>query len=450
MLQKYHVAAGTFTVEGQGPLILHAFLGTCVGVALYDAKARIGGLIHLLLPEPPSSDSTYHLEQYASTGLPLFIKVLLDRGASLENLEACIAGGALMGPLSRQDIFFDIGGRTADVANTLLTQKGIKIKNSESGGWFNCALNLDLETFETSIVPLTDKPPLPTFKLPLPTRSELSAALDHLQPIPQVALKILGLLNEDEYDITLISHEIRQDQVLAAKMLRLCNSSMFAGNVKIDSLNNALLLLGRGLFIKTIISASVDSFYNQIDSAYSLCKGGLYHHAVGTAIVSEKIASMTGKVSPSTAYTAGLLHDIGMVVLDQYMAPQCTLFYRELQHEENNMLATEKKLLGFDHCEVGKELAVLWNLPASLADTIYYHHFPERAANDIYLPLIVYLADLIMSRFNNNLAIERGDSAGLEARMNLLDMSLAMLPEIISRVPIEAFGATPELALARL
>ena len=450
MSQKHHVAAGTFTLEKQGPLILYAFLGTCVGIALYDAKARIGGLIHLLLPEPPNPGFKYNLEQYASTGLPLIIEALLDRGASLESIEACIAGGALMGPLSPRDIILDIGGRTADVANKLLAQWGITVKMSEIGGWGQCILNLHLETFETSIVPLTVKPNSSKYKLQIPAPGMIKSTLDHLQPIPQVALKILRLLNENEYDIDTISHELRQEQVLAAKMLRLCNSSMFAGNVKIDSLNNAILLLGRGLFIKTILSASVDSFYLQGNSGYSLCKGGLYHHAVGTAIISEKIASITGQASPATAYTAGLLHDIGMVVLDQYMAPQCTLFYRELQQEKNNVLEAEKKLFGFDHCEVGRELAIRWNLPASLADTIYAHHFPEKAENDIYLPFIVYLADLIMSRFNGNLAREWVDSVGIEKRMNALGLSLAMLPEIISLIPLEVFGASPDLALAKL
>jgi putative nucleotidyltransferase with HDIG domain len=445
-----YVAAGTFAVERQKPLILTACLGTCVGVALYDSQARIGGLMHIILPSPPSAESTYNLEVYASTGLPLFIKALLDQGAQVENLEACIAGGALVGPVSRHDISLDIGGRTIDIVKMHLNKKGIRIKNSEIGGFFSCILSLNMESFKTSVIPAKKQPTSAKLTFQRPTPQEIKTAVDNLQPIPQVALKIMRLMSEDQYDIKTISHEIRQDQVIVAKILKLCNSSMFAGNVQIDSLNNAILLLGHNLLAKAIVSVSVATFYNQSESGYSLCKGGLYHHAIGTASIAEKIASITGKASPSVAYTAGLLHDIGMVVLDQYIASISPLFYRELHKEKSNMLAVEKELLGVNHCEVGKELASLWNLPTSLSDSIYYHHIPEETKSHAVLPYIIYLADLIMSRFHSGLEIERLDTANLGSRMRLLGLSPANLSDLVGLMPIDAFGASPETAIAKV
>ena len=443
-----YVAAGTFTVEQQGPLTLYACLGTCVGVALYDSGAGVGGLIHLALPSPPCSESTYDLGVYAETGLPLFIKALSDLGARLENLEACVAGGALVGPVSRHDISLDIGGRTLDIVNMLLHREGIRIKTSEIGGFFSCTLSLDLDSFATAIVPARDKPAPAPLKFRKPTVREVETAVDRLQPIPQVALKILRLLNNNGCDIQTIAHVISQDQVIVARMLKLCNSAMFAGNVQVDSLNNAILLLGYDLLIKTIISASVATFYNQSDSGYSLCKGGLYHHAIGSAVIAQKIASLTGKASPSSAYTAGLLHDIGMVVLDQYITPISPLFYRALHMDDVNMLTVEKEFLGLDHCRAGEMLAHRWNLPASLADSICYHHYPEEAPADNLIPHIVYLADLIMSRFHSGLSIERLDTGKLGERMGLLGLNPANLAELVGRLPIDVFGASPELALA--
>jgi len=448
--QRQHVAAGTFTVEEQQPLILYACLGTCVGVALYDSQARIGGLMHIILPSPPSIKSTYNLEAYAATGFPLFVKALLDRGARLENLEACIAGGALVGPVSQQDISLDIGGRTVDIVKMLLRKEGIRVKSSEIGGFFSCTLTLNMDSFETSIIPAKDMPKTAKLKFQRPTSQEIKAAVDKLQPIPQVALKIMRLLSDPQYDIKTIANEIRQEQVIVAKMLKLCNSSMYAGNVQIDSLNNAILMLGHGMLIKTIVSASVSSFYNQSDSGYSLCKGGLYHHAIGTAIIAEKIAQITGKASPSVAYTAGLLHDIGMVVLDQYIASISPLFYRALHTEKSNMLAVEKELLGVNHCEAGKELANLWKLPSSLADAICYHHFPEETQADAVLPHIIYLADLIMSRFHSGLEIERLDTDKLGSRMKLLGLSPTALSDLVGLMPIDVFGASPELAIGKV
>jgi len=114
-LKRYQVAAGSYYVGNAKSMILHAYLGTCVAVALYDTEAGIGGLIHLLLPEPISPAKTFHPEKYASVGLPIFLKALYDAGASPGKLKACIAGGALVGPLRDYDLELDIGGRPLNV-----------------------------------------------------------------------------------------------------------------------------------------------------------------------------------------------------------------------------------------------------------------------------------------------------------------------------------------------
>ncbi|MFO7600209.1 MAG: chemotaxis protein CheD, partial [Candidatus Desulfacyla sp.] len=102
-IPRRSVPSGSYVVSESKNLILEAFLGTCVGVSLCDQEAGVGGLIHLLLPEPTSSDIFDQPETYASTGLPLFIKALCDAGASRHRLEARIAGGALVGPLAERD-----------------------------------------------------------------------------------------------------------------------------------------------------------------------------------------------------------------------------------------------------------------------------------------------------------------------------------------------------------
>lgn len=447
ILQRQHVAAGTFMIVEQKPLILYACLGTCVGVALYDSEARLGGLMHILLPSPPGRESTYNLEIYAETGFPLFVSELLARGARLKNLEACIAGGALVGPVSEQDIALDIGGRTADIVRTLLGTYGIRVKRSETGGFFRCTLTLNLDSFETDIILGKDATMSAGLKFERPTSENIRAAVDHLQPIPQVALKIMRLLNDSWYDIDDIAGEISEDQVIVAKILKVCNSSLFAGNVPINSLHKAILMLGRGQLIKIIISAAVSSFYNQSDAGYSLSKGGLYHHAVGAALIAEQIASATGMALPAVAYTAGLLHDIGMVVLDQYVAPAAPLFYRALNEKNADMLAVEKELLGVNHCEAGKELAERWNLPSSLADAIYYHHFPEETPADAELPHIIYMADLIMSRFHSGLEMERLDTGKLDSRMKRLGLSPSAFSDLVARIPLAVWGASPERAI---
>jgi chemotaxis receptor (MCP) glutamine deamidase CheD len=124
ILKKNHVASGSFEVGTTQPRLLQAFLGTCVGVAVFDAEAGVGGLIHLLLPEPANPSSVDQPEKYAVTSMPLFLKQLLSQGAARENMQAVIAGGALVGPLTPQDMSLDIGGRTAEKAIAALDAEG--------------------------------------------------------------------------------------------------------------------------------------------------------------------------------------------------------------------------------------------------------------------------------------------------------------------------------------
>lgn len=153
-IESYHVPAGSFHFGSRKSILLQAFLGSCVGVAIYDPAAEIGGMIHLLLPEPVNPASGFQAERYACTGLPIFLKVLHDAGASSEKMQAVVAGGALVDPVSEQDLALNIGGRTADVVKNILFEQKIRINQFATGGFFACALNLNMENWETHIEPV--------------------------------------------------------------------------------------------------------------------------------------------------------------------------------------------------------------------------------------------------------------------------------------------------------
>jgi len=444
-----HVAAGSYYVSRQKPLVLEAFLGTCVGVALYDEKTGVGGLIHLLLPEPVSLAGSFQPEKYASTGFPIFMRALYDEGASKKRLKAHIAGGALVGPLENSDLMLDIGGRTADTVMSFLKDENIQIEQSETGGFFTCCLSLDLTNWQCDIRPSGIDRVTTETETKVPSIEDIERSIETIQPIPQVALKILRLIDEEEYDIKVLTEEIRKDQVISARTLKLCNSVIFAGSNKIESLDHALVYIGLQMLVKLVISASVDNYFSHSGSGYSLCKGGLFHHAIGTAIISEKLAALTGRVKPGLAYTAGLLHDIGKVVLDQYVSSAYPLFYRKLSDEDSSFADTEKTILGIDHTEIGSNLARKWSFPQSLIDVIRYHHQPEDAAQNLELAHTVYLADLLMSRFNTGLELERLDTGLLSSRLATIGLSVERFPDIVDLIPVGVFESSPELALGQ-
>jgi putative nucleotidyltransferase with HDIG domain len=444
-LRSYHVAAGHYYVGNTQSLLLNAYLGSCVAVALYDAEAGIGGLIHLLLPEPVSPTDTYHPEKYASIGFPIFLKAVYDAGASPENLKAYVAGGALVGPLQNCDLELDIGGRTAERVMQFIAAEKIQIEKSETGGFYTCCLSVNMQTWHCWIEPTGIDKLKANENLKTPKVKKISRAIRELKPVPQIALKILRMMNEGLYEIDALTEEIRKDQVISAKTLQLCNSALFSNRKKIESLEHAVVMLGQHLLLKFVISTSINGFFSQCCKGYSLCKGGIFYHAISTAVIAEKLASLTGKISPSLAYTAGLLHDIGKVALDQYIFADFPLFYRQLNEKEQNLIEVEKNILGIDHTEVGGDLAYSWSFPESLVETIRYHHKPENTVQNTELVHIVYLADLLISRFNTSLELERINTEALASRLETIGFSIDRFPHIVDFIQLRFLEPSPEL-----
>ena len=426
------IPSGAYAVASAREEMLEAYLGSCLGVTLCDREAKVGGLIHLLLPEPSNSGRPWEPAAYASTGMPLFLKSLLEAGASQARLVACMAGGALVGPVSDLDLDLNIGGRTAEAVETFLQKHRIPLQKMETGGFFTCRLNLDLRNMESRIDPLGPfLDMLPKGAMRKPTPEDIVKSLERVRPIPQIALKITHMVRDGEYSFQDVAKEIRQDQILSAKVIRLCRSALFGHKKGVDSIDRALVMLGEKRFLQTVVSASLEDFYPTQGNGYSLCKGGLFKHALGMAVICEGLAESTKKAPPDIAYTAGLLHDIGKAVLDQHVANAWGLFYRRVQTEGVNITAAESDLLGTTHTEVGGLLAERWSLPETLTDVILHHHQPEQATVNSELVHLVYLADLIISRFMVGHEMESIGTQGLPVRLRVLGLEAGQFPAIV-------------------
>ncbi|MBW1796829.1 MAG: HDOD domain-containing protein [Deltaproteobacteria bacterium] len=430
-----YVFSGNYITSKKKKEVLEAHLATCVGVTLCDREAELGGLIHLLLPEPTGLSKPLNSVAYATTGMPLFIQTLCEAGASKNRMEACIAGGALVGPLNRLDLDLDIGGRTAEIVHTILSEEGIPVGKFETGGYSCCRLRLDLVTFESSILPMVDQssPVKEYFRKPGP--NEIVDTIHRIRPIPQIALKIARMTHEGDYDIGKVAREIKQDQVISGRVITLSNSSFIGLRKKVDSIERALVVLGENHLLQLVLSASMELYFSDCGQGYSLCKGGLFQHALGTAIVSEELAKHTAKASPEIAYTAGLLHDIGKVVLDQYVSSQIPFFYRRTQIDGIELCEAESEKLGITHPEAGELLAENWSLPENLTDTIRYHHCPEQSTIDPELTHLVYLADLLMSRFQAGRELECLNMDKLSSRLQKVGLATSQFPILVDLIP---------------
>jgi putative nucleotidyltransferase with HDIG domain len=435
--QKEYIPAGSYVIESAKDRLLIALLGSSVGVALVDRQAAVGGLLHILLPEPTDSSTTRPPESYASTGLPHFIENLEKAGADKSRLQASISGGSLFSPKTDLNLDFDAGGLSTEIVLQILRTERISIERSEINGFFGSRLSLNTSTWQADIQPIIPKTHTKAAAFKKPGGEEINSAIGHIRPIPQIALKLMRIIRSGDYNMSDLAAEIRHDQVIGAKVLRFCNSPIIGLRKKIDSIDRAITLLGENRMLEVVISAAVDPFFDQQEGGYSMMRGGLYQHALGVANIAKILSQSTGKSNPESAYTAGLLHDIGKVVLDQYITRSLPLFYQSVSSRDQDFVSLEQEFIGIDHQEVGRQLGIKWNLPENLTEAIALHHNPEDAVVDRDLAHIVYVADLLSSRFQAGLEYERITANGLVNRLEHLGLNLSQLPELISRIPWE-------------
>jgi len=429
------VGSGEFFVGKTNQKIYKAFLGSCIGVVLIDKTAGIAGLYHILLPEPPGKGAVQESEKYASTGMPLFLEAMYNAGAKRENITAYVGGGALVGSVSLLDLRLDIGGQTAEVVEKYLALEKVIVKQIETGGYLASQVTLDMAKLECVIEPIISQHHLFYETSVEKKEFDLNTALEAVRPIPQIALKVIRMINSPSDSLSHIAEEVKQDQVLTGKVLQLSNSAYISPGRKIESIDKALVFLGEKRVLLLTLSVFTEIFYQQADQGYSLIKGGLFRHALGVAYVAEKIAKLTKIVKGDHAYTAGLLHDIGKTVLDQFLASDYPLFYRKVLEDVNRpLLQVEKELFGYSHTELGEKLSVRWGLPDSLTEAIAYHHHPEKSKAAAKLTNITFLANTLFSAFRSGVSLNIMDSISLEENLKSLNLNHETLKEIIDNI----------------
>ena len=443
IISRQYVGTGNFIINKTSSHSLEACLGTCVGVALWDRKTGIGGLLHVLLPEPVASTGESILEEtfYASCGLPFFIDELCRHGAQVSSMEAAIAGGALIGPISRNDLALNIGGRTSDKVMQVLQEWSIPIVFSETGGYCGRNFMLHMKDFSTEVQTIAEghnnTSHTAVHRL---SEADIQEAITGVHPIPQIALKIIEMTHQKNYNAPDIAREVMNEQVISARVISIVNSAMIGVKTRIESIERALVILGEKQLLRIILSAAIEPFFPETKRGYSLCMGGIFHHSLKTAIVSEILAQKTLKADPDVAYTAGLLHDIGKVVMDQYLEDAYSMFHDKIFTDNIELISAEKEILGYTHTEAGRKLAQRWKLPESLIETIALHHEPCRDSKHQELTCIIYLADIIMSFFQAGLDLDSLNIDYAGECLEKLGMKTEDMPFLVDSLPKDIFS----------
>lgn len=212
-------------------------------------------------------------------------------------------------------------------------------------------------------------------ELPEVLVERLFKRISEVSSLPAVAVRIIEVANDSTTGAEDLHDAVQFDAALAMRIMRTVNSSYYAMQNKVADLKLAITLLGFKEIRNLALTAYIAQLFTKGTGHGKYSREGLWNHLVGVGTVARLIAQTSGKVPPREAYLAGLLHDLGLILIDQYLhQPFCNVI--DTLTEERPICEIEREILGFDHAELGQFVATQWHLPEHLTTTIRYHHAP--------------------------------------------------------------------------
>ncbi len=193
-------------------------------------------------------------------------------------------------------------------------------------------------------------------------------------PLPTTATAILQKSSHPDTSALEIAELLKSDQALSARVLKVANSAFYGLPRQIASIDNAVVLLGQKTIRNLVLAATIGGIGAQGVAGYGIPRGGLFDHAIVVAQSAQALSSQTNKAVPAEAYTAGLLHDIGKVVLGEHVENRVGAIIEIAETEGCSFADAERRILGLNHAEVGAVLAEKWGLPDFLIGAIRSHH----------------------------------------------------------------------------
>ena len=228
-----------------------------------------------------------------------------------------------------------------------------------------------------------------------PAAVKLIEKLPRLSTVPNVYSRVNAAVNDPNSQAAKVGEIISSDQALTAQLLRLVNSAFYGFPGKVDNVSRAVTIVGFKQTRELVLAASIMKNFKG--------EGGLinmeefWKHSLAVATISKIIAEVSGnKKHMEALFTAGLMHDIGrLIMMEKSDEIDLAGIFETAKSQNMPVYKVEKAKAGFSHNEVGEALASKWNLPPLLRETIAFHHTPARALQFKPETAIVHLAEVL-------------------------------------------------------
>lgn len=249
-------------------------------------------------------------------------------------------------------------------------------------------------------MPMDQTEPTETVKTP----KELVSGAVRLVSLPEVCIRVNQMLEDPNVSVTELGRVLAQDTGLAARLLKIVNSSFYGFPSRIETISRAVTIIGLRELRGLVLAASAIETFSKIPTDI-LNMAQFWRHSVYCGVVAQSLAERCNVLHSERLFVAGLLHDIGKLIICNRLPKHARKIQNELIKEKELDFHIEKKILGYDHADVGGELLHEWNMPQALCDAVAFHHDPNKAKNNKIEVALVHIANSMTGLAEANLDV---------------------------------------------
>jgi putative nucleotidyltransferase with HDIG domain len=245
-----------------------------------------------------------------------------------------------------------------------------------------------------------------TTSTPAAVRSQVMAKALLFGPAPAFTSMLLGAIQNPDADVPRIVNAMRLDPGLTANVLRLANSAFFGMPRSVSSVNEAVVRLGTKRILDLIVATGLRAHLSKPLPGYGLAANNLLQHALWVAAAAEALCTELDLSTPDMLFTAGILHDIGKLLLSDAVAANSASMEAYMQREHVSFDRAEEAILGMNHAQAGAAVLDRWEFPKAMVDAVRLHHDPEHEPASDVAAAIIHVAD--------SLAYVQGVGSGID------------------------------------
>ena len=222
-----------------------------------------------------------------------------------------------------------------------------------------------------------------------------------ISSIKQTVTQIINTINNPDSSANDLKNIIEIDPPLTSKLIKLANSAFYGYPKRISEIQEAIVCIGFEAVKELALGQKVCELFNQDSDINGYSRIALWKHSISVALYSKLIYRREFRKKGENMYVAGLLHDIGIIVIDQFLHSKLRRILKKVNNEKNNLIKIENNDLGFNHTDICMALAKDWGFPDEIAFAMGNHHEPDKVDDDyVRIAGTIFIADYVTQTKN--------------------------------------------------